>query len=344
MFTRIPKVSCSLLAALDSDTSLTDVLRTLSDLDVDMVHYDVSEMPKTLRVEDIGFLRGYTSLPFDVHLAVKNPKAYLHRLEMVPKDYFCLHVENNLSTKELETIKRDIGCHFGLAIRVETPVDTLYDSGSIPDYVLFMAATPGVSGGGFDERAVEKIRSFRCHFPAVKVHVDGGVNRLSAAILRGLGVDVVVSGSYILGSNESAKRVVNLLGRNLGLSVAAVMRCEPAMPVVRGTDTLDMVAREINNKRIGCVCVLDSEDHLLGLITDGDLRRCLMSDLNLSGKKAEQVMTKRPFTVTPDDRILDVLRQMEEGQLSFGVVPVVNNENHCKGVLWLQDILFSYIL
>jgi ribulose-phosphate 3-epimerase len=339
MLTKIPKISCSLLAALDGDLDLKEVLKKLDILGVDLIHYDVSEQTKTLHLKDIDELRQSTQLPFDIHLSVEEPLSYLSNVQLQPEDYFCLHIENELSWSQLESIRQQLGCNFGLAINTDTPVSNLFEKAQILDYVLFMSATPGVSGGQFNDDVVDKIKAFRRAFPDVKIHVDGGVNYLSAALLRELGVDVLISGSYILKNEDYLVQLVKLFGKNLYLRVADIMRTHQQIPKVRPDTEIRQMMLEMNNKLTGCACVVDEENHLLGLVTDGDVRRKLMVQPDLSNIQAKDLMVSNPFTISPNTRLLNLLRELDKRQAGFDVIPVADDSKHCVGLVWLRDII-----
>jgi len=344
MLTKIPKISCSLLAAVDSEFSLTDVIKKLDIVGVDIIHYDVSDNAKTLDLKEIEKLRTSTCLPFDVHLSVADPHPYLREVKLQSEDYFCLHVENNLSWSQLEQVRHNVGCNFGLAINTETPVSDLFDKAQILDYVLFMSATPGVSGGQFNDQVVNKIKAFRRAFPDVRVHVDGGVNHLSAALLRELGVDVLISGSYILKNEDYLVQLTKLFGKNLYLRVADIMRTHEQVPRVTPDTDICQTVLEMNTKLVGCTCVVDHDNRLLGLVTDGDVRRKLIVQPNLSNLRAKDLMATNPFVITPDVRLLNLLRELDKRRAGFDVIPVVDASEQCIGLVWLRDIISSNAL
>lgn len=344
MLKTIPKISCSLLAAVDGELTLPDIIKKLDLVGVDLIHYDVSDNAKTLDLKDIEQLRHDTYLPFDVHLSVEDPAPYLKNVKLQPEDYFCFHIENNLSWSQLEKVRHEVGCNFGLAINTETPVSDLFDKAPILDYVLFMSATPGVSGGQFNDQVVDKIKTFRRAFPKVKVHVDGGVNHLSAALLREIEVDVLISGSYILKNEDYLIQLTKLFGKNLYLRVADIMRVREQIPRVNPDTNICQTVLEMNTKLVGCACVVDDDNRLLGLVTDGDVRRRLIVQPDLSNLQAKDVMATNPFVITPDMRLLNLLRELDKQDAGFDVIPVVNASQQCIGLVWLRDIISSHTL
>jgi ribulose-phosphate 3-epimerase len=344
MFGKFPKISYSLLSNVGQEEPLENVLPGISYVGIDMIHYDVSENEKTLHLADLPKLLPLSPLPFDVHLSVKKPLNYIAKLKMRENDKFCIHVEDKLNFKQLKKLKKQLNCKFGLAINIETSIEDLFEFIPILDYVLFMTATPGVSGGIFNENTVNKIRIFKIKYPHICLHVDGGINRLSAALLRDIGVDVMISGSYILNGSSQTNQVTNLFGRNLLLPVKSIMRKESNLPIVSPNFTISAVAEEINKKKIGCACVLDKQKKLLGFITDGAIRRQLIKTSNLTDCKASDIMTQSPFSISPEQSLLSVFRTIDEKNLSFAAIPVIENFGQCVGVFWLQDVLFTDLL
>lgn len=339
----VPKISYSLLASIGKQ-QLSEAVALLPGIGVDLIHYDVSEEQKTLSLADIEPLRPHTTLPFDVHLAVKDPAKYTAGVKMQHGDYFCIHVENNYDLKQLKQLKEQLGCYFGLAINVETPVEALDYAVPIIDFVLFMAATPGVSGGSFNDAVIDKMQKFHERYRHIKMHVDGGVNNMSAALLRDLGVDVMISGSYILKDNDYSKQVARLIGQNLNLPVSMMMHAGLEFPKVYEKYSIGEICREIDDKRIGCACVFSEDDRYTGLITDTDVRRYLIKQPDLTHVTAKDVMNPHSFTIEPDTSVIKLIRALEKKGMFFTVVPIVEKSGRCIGVLRLQDIVFSNVL
>ena len=340
----VPKVSYSLLASYGKFADLKDALLAVSAIGIDMIHYDVSEEKKTLSLEELPHLRQFTKLPIDVHLCVKDPAPLIARTKMEPRDFFCIHVENARPLAELRQFREHLGCAFGLAINVDTPVEAL--EYAIPEisFVLFMAAVPGVSGGSFNESVIDKIQTFKKRHPKIKIHVDGGINNYSAALLRGIGINVMISGSYVLNDNNYSNQVARLVGQNLNLPLSELMHAGADLPAVREEASIGEVAREIDAKGIGCTTIVGERHRFLGLVTDTDIRHFVMAHESGRGATAREVMNPRPFTVAPDRSLISLLRELEERGLFFTVVPVVAEDGTCVGILRLQDILFRNVL
>lgn len=103
------------------------------------------------------------------------------------------------------------------------------------------------------------------------------------------------------------------------------------------------VASAISCGGLGAVNIVDKSGNLLGLITDGDLRRWLAKNkpTELETLNAEQLMTHNPIVVTPDILAYDALKLMEERASQINVLPVVNAKSYCLGLIRLHDIVGS---
>ena len=95
--------------------------------------------------------------------------------------------------------------------------------------------------------------------------------------------------------------------------------------------------------RLGAVNVVSDDSQLVGLITDGDLRRTLeRGDLSdLAHLTSAHVMTRTPTTTTPDTLAYDALRVMEDRPSQISVLPVVTEAGACVGLIRLHDIVRS---
>lgn len=130
-----------------------------------------------------------------------------------------------------------------------------------------------------------------------------------------------------------------LLGRSLTLRVADVMHNGDRLPVVRRETPIKDVIIEMSIKGLGAACVLDDDRGLSGLITDGDVRRMLQTYDDVRPVLAGSIMTAEPVTVGTDTLLGDALQIMEERQSQLSVLPVVDGDGICLGLLRLHDIV-----
>jgi arabinose-5-phosphate isomerase len=131
------------------------------------------------------------------------------------------------------------------------------------------------------------------------------------------------------------------IGRNITVRIKDIMHKGGAMPVIKtGSKILDAILI-ISEKGLGCVCVTDDDDNLLGLITDGDLRRALQKEIDIRNAKVDSVMTQNPIVCQDNAFLGEVLAIMEQRPSQLSVMPVVNSENRLCGVVRIHDIILS---
>ncbi len=138
----------------------------------------------------------------------------------------------------------------------------------------------------------------------------------------------------------AANHPAGKLGKRLTLRVADLMQQSPN--VQPDADWLEVV-RSISKHSLGAVNVVDTYGMLIGIVTDGDLRRTIerTEASQLGGLTAEQMMTRSPITSTPEMLAFDALQLMENRPSQISVLPVVNEAGNCIGLLRLHDIVRS---
>jgi arabinose-5-phosphate isomerase len=125
------------------------------------------------------------------------------------------------------------------------------------------------------------------------------------------------------------------LGKRL-MRAEQLMAAGDQTPVVRTGDEMRDVIYEISRKKLGMSCVLDDDDRLVGIITDGDLRRHMADASDLLARRAEDVMTRNPITIAPDTLAVEVLNTLERRKITS--VVVVDGDHRVLGVVHLHDL------
>lgn len=129
------------------------------------------------------------------------------------------------------------------------------------------------------------------------------------------------------------------LGRSLSLYVQDVMHKGDNLAFVLPDTPLKHVVIEMTQKSLGAACVVVGENVLVGLITDGDLRRALLKHNDFGLLCASDIMTSNPMTVSPTLRLKDALEVMENRPSQISVLPVVTeDEKRCIGLIRIHDI------
>lgn len=128
------------------------------------------------------------------------------------------------------------------------------------------------------------------------------------------------------------------LGRRLLLHVKDVMHPYDKLAIVKSTDDIDTVVMAMTEKKLGIVCVIDS-DKINGIITEGDIRRALKRRDVFFSLKAEDIMTKKYSYVDIDCMAIEALEMMENRESQISVLPVMDKNNRLMGVVRIHDLI-----
>jgi arabinose-5-phosphate isomerase len=133
------------------------------------------------------------------------------------------------------------------------------------------------------------------------------------------------------------------LGKRLTLRVADLMHSGAENPTINVDAAWLEIIAAISRGGLGAVNVVTAEGHLAGIITDGDLRRALQKIKlsELEHLQSSSIMTRNPTIATPEMLAYDALRLMEDRPSQISVLPVVDKERLCVGLLRLHDIVRS---
>lgn len=127
------------------------------------------------------------------------------------------------------------------------------------------------------------------------------------------------------------------LGKRLLLTVGDLMHTGDAIPVVSKETRFREALIEITMKKLGVTLVVDSQQAVCGIITDGDVRRLLMSHDNLDGLSVSDVISGMPKTITASALAADALEKMESHKIT--TLAVLDSQGRPEGILHLHDLL-----
>ncbi|MGA8165413.1 MAG: KpsF/GutQ family sugar-phosphate isomerase [Waddliaceae bacterium] len=135
------------------------------------------------------------------------------------------------------------------------------------------------------------------------------------------------------------------IGKRMTIKVRDLMLTNEAIPLCKTTDKLVDTLVELSNKQCGCVLIVDDKKTLLGIFTDGDLRRALQSrkEQALEGEM-QDLMTANPRWIDPEELALDAVKTMEADQKHpIMVLPVLGEGKRVLGIIKMHDIVQSGI-
>ncbi len=132
------------------------------------------------------------------------------------------------------------------------------------------------------------------------------------------------------------------LGRRLLLHVSDVMKTGSSMPWIPHTASLTEALVEMTNKGMGMTAVLDDQQQIEGIYTDGDLRRTLDRGIDIHNSSVTSVMTRHCTSITPTMLAAEAVKIMQEGKIN-GLL-VVDENKRLVGILNMHDLLQAGVM
>jgi arabinose-5-phosphate isomerase len=130
------------------------------------------------------------------------------------------------------------------------------------------------------------------------------------------------------------------LGKRLTLRVADLMHADEANPRVSADSSFMEVLETITHSGLGAVNVVAHDGSLVGIVTDGDVRRAVQRGAStLDSVLASEMMTREPIVVAPETLAFAALRLMEERPSQIAVLSVIDEDGRCVGLLRLHDVV-----
>jgi arabinose-5-phosphate isomerase len=126
------------------------------------------------------------------------------------------------------------------------------------------------------------------------------------------------------------------------LLIDEVMHTGAQMPCSAPDDLLRDALLEMSRKGLGTTVIVDGDQRVLGVFTDGDLRRTLDRRIDVHSARMVEVMTRHCKTIAPGTLAAEALRMMQ--QYKVNALPVVNSEGALAGVLNMHDLLRAGVL
>lgn len=160
----------------------------------------------------------------------------------------------------------------------------------------------------------------------------------TAMLAMGDALAVVLSNKKHFKSSDFKKyHPGGVLGQRLSMSVNDMMLTGNDVPIIPESSTMREAIAEINRAGLGVVLIVKADNRLTGIITDGDLRRCIAGEKPVAQLRIEEVMTSEPRTLGIDMPAYDALNLMEKHEIT--VLPITDRNEKIRGVLHLHDIL-----
>jgi ribulose-phosphate 3-epimerase len=305
---------------------------------VDYLHIDCNDNPAVF--DDIREIRDLSDIPVDLHIISSDPEKYYQKIAENNVEMVTFQYEN---LKKKLDIPADIKSSLGLSIISSTDISVFEPYKDKFDFILFMTTVPGQSGFGFDKETFRKIRKFRLKYPDKRIHVDGGVTADISFVLRNMGVDAAVSGSYLVNSSDVGGALHNLRNPHYtpkGLLVRDIMLSAEETPVLKENFNFSDVLLQIEKYNLGFTLVSDNDGKLSGLISNADVRRGLIRHLdNFNAIKSSDILNRNPIKIYDDFSVSEMLDFVKNIKFNISFLPVVDRQDKITGAITFTNLI-----
>ena len=197
---------------------LNEEITAICDGGCDLIHVDVMDghfVPNmTIGPVVVSSVAKIATKPLDIHLMVEDNSFFIDLYAPLKPKYISFHIESEKHPHRVIQKLRALGIKPAITLNPHTPPSAIEYLLEDLDMVLLMSVNPGFGGQKFIphvlERAIELKKLINKRNPNCLIEVDGGVNDKNIAKLKDAGVDIVVAGSYVYGSDDYGKAINSL--------------------------------------------------------------------------------------------------------------------------------------
>jgi len=328
-----------------SKTDLKQNAFALEQLGIDYFHVDCKNNAAVFA--DMASIRTVSKVPMDLHIIAPNPEVFFDKIREGKIEQVAFQWEditdkasfiNSFHNQFVEASKVGIA----LSTATELPSKEILTGF---DFVLLMCTVPGESGGVFDIRNLARIIQLKYENPSLKIHVDGGVNNEIAFVLRLLGIDLIVSGSYLMNHELLASGMLNLMRTPESLDAAKhitvkeFMIPKQYMPVLKQNNVdFKNVLQTIEQHKLGFVLIENGKFE--GVITNADIRRGLIKKIDaLNDIAAVELINTNAISINENASLNDLLKLIRHLNFIILFLPVVDDNKQLKGAILLNNLL-----
>lgn len=196
-----------------NSTNIEDDLINLCETDTDYIHVDVGDGKFIERkfnpVKELIDLNGALTKRLDVHFMVDDPESYINEYSELNCEYITIHCELKKDILRLLDLIKAYGIKCGLSISPGTDLCFLEPFLDDIDMILVMSVVPGKGGQKFIYSSIDRVKEIKKIIGNrdIVISIDGGINDETSKLVD---TDIVVSGSFVLGSSDINKSIESL--------------------------------------------------------------------------------------------------------------------------------------
>jgi len=209
-------ISPSILSA--NFGKLNDEIKAICDGGCDLIHIDVMDghfVPNmTIGPVVVSSVANIATKPLDIHLMVEDNNFFIDLFAPFKPKYISFHIESEKHPHRVIQKLRSLGIKPAIVLNPHTSPEAIKYLLEDLDMVLLMSVNPGFGGQKFISSVITKTKELKklinIHNPKCLIQIDGGVNDKNIKVLKDAGVDIVVAGSYVYGSNNYEDAIKSL--------------------------------------------------------------------------------------------------------------------------------------
>ena len=203
--------------------NLAAEVKKVSDAGAEYLHLDIMDgsfVPEiTIGAQVVKSLRKVSDIVFDVHLMVEHPETQIKSFADAGADIITFHAEAAKHSHRLIQQIHELGCKAGVAINPGTSLSMIEELVEDAEMILIMTVNPGYAGQKFIDSQLGKIHMLYHMIQEMEtecdIQVDGGINAETSVDVREAGANILVAGSAIFGSNDIAKAIKDIRGKEI---------------------------------------------------------------------------------------------------------------------------------
>jgi pentose-5-phosphate-3-epimerase len=330
------QLSASIYSSKHRD--IADLISELSLYSIDFCHIDSIENEAVF--EDIKYIKSHTDVAIDLHIISKNPEKFYTQIEQNKVDRVSIQIEAIVSDFHFPKFENT---QVGLAIQIGNPqifeiIESYQDEIA---HGLLMTTTPGISGGAFKHSDFDIIRKIVNAFPKISWQVDGGVNNEVAYILRILGVESIVIGNYLMNHDSIGAAIMHLKSKNVASEclISDFMIPISELPIVSIKDSFQEMLQKMEDYKLGTVFCVGQNNHFEGIITNADIRKCLLAKSFDYSMSLTTLINKNPKKIKETFSIKNMLSFISQFSFPLLVLPVENENCELVGAISFHKLI-----